>query len=315
MAVVLLGGGGTGTAFAIASRLRAGWNTDLRIVITDIHDAHLVTTSILADAFHKVPPANDPGFEEALADILTRESVSTYIPILNDEIRVAGKLSASGQFGGVDFWASEATAFLTDKLAADEWLRALGVRTPVSPADGISADAWFAKPRNGYGSRGTKQLTDDKRQALTDPELKELLIQEVCNPPEVTVDSFYNHETGECFAYCRERVEVKAGVCTKARIFADAELEDFARRIGRALEQKGTICFQAMQGSGGWCVTDLNLRPGAGTALTCAAGFDVISAAFACRNGEDYATYLLPRPDGDIFVTRQYSEFVMASAG
>lgn len=312
MAVVLLGGGGTGTAFAIASRLRAGWDTKLRIVVTDIYDPHLVTTSLLADAFYKVPLANDPSFEEKLADILTREAVSTYIPILNDEIRAAYRLSATGRFSGVDFWTSEAHARLTDKLNADAWLRSLGIRTPASPADVVGAGAWFAKPRNGFGSRGTQILTDEECKALTSSELQEVLVQEICEPPEVTVDSFYNHETDECFSYCRERLEVKAGVCTKTRIFADPELEDFSRRIGRALKQKGTICFQVMQGSGGWCVTDLNLRPGAGTALTCAAGFDVISAAFACRNSENYAKFLLPRPNGDIFVTRQYSEFVMA---
>ena len=67
-----------------------------------------------------------------------------------------------------------------------------------------------------------------------------------------------------------------------------------------------------MKGLKGWVVTDLNLRSGAGTAITCSAGFDVLAAAFACREGEDYTKFLSPIAAGEEFiVTRQHAEFVM----
>jgi len=143
--------------------------------------------------------------------------------------------------------------------------------------------------------------------------IKSNVIQELCESPEITVDSFYDDRNNIGYAYCRERLETKSGVCTKARLFADPELSDFANKIGQSLKQRGTICFQVMKCNDGWALTDLNVRSGAGTSLTCSAGFDVLSAAFACRIGEDYLDFLRPiKEREEFFITRQYSDFVMS---
>lgn len=315
MRVVLLGSGGTGTSFAIASRLKANWGNDVRLIVTDIFEKKLVSTSLLADVFYKVPYAKDPSFSKVLIDILKTEGVQTYIPILNDEIKLAAELKKDQQLSGVDFWSSETYALCTDKLFADEWLNTIGVRTPrrINLADlGGDSGPWFSKPRSGFGSSGAEVLTLDQLRAMNRDAASDLLIQELCSFPEVTVDSFYDAATNVGYAYCRERLETKSGVCTKTRLFADPELSDIASKIGQSLGQQGTICFQVMKSKDGWAVTDLNLRSGAGTALTCAAGYDVISAAFACRNAEDYSKFIKPIGDSEeYFITRQYAEFVM----
>jgi hypothetical protein len=317
MRVVLLGAGGTGTAFAIAMRLKAHWAESVRLVVTDTNPAELVTTSLFADAFIQAPPASDAAFAPFLRDLLIRANVATYIPILNDEIRLAATLAQDPAFAHVDIWSSPTHALCTDKDSADAWLTQLGVRTParIDPETAHDPGPWFAKPRNGFGSRGTGPLTRAAYRALSPETQADLLLQEICAPPEVTVDSFYDAATDQAFAYCRERLETKAGVCTKARLFADPELQTFARLIGQGLNQRGTICFQVMKSAAGWAVTDLNLRSGAGTALTCAAGFDVLAAAYACRIGEDYSRFLRPLAEGETFIlTRQYAEYVMRHA-
>lgn len=315
MSVVLLGAAGTGTAFAIASRLRSNWGTKFRLLLTDIFDEYLVTATVLSDKFFKVPYAIDPGFEDSVVKIMVEEKVQTYIPVLNEEIVLAAKLSEDERFRHVDFWSSQTHASCTDKDFADQWLNSIGVRTPKrigSHSDQIENQVWFSKPRNGLGSRGTRILTSDEVGQLTSEEAAELIIQEKCEGPEITVDSFWDSSKGIGYAYCRERIEVKAGVCTKARLFYDEELATFAKWIGQALNQRGTICFQAMKSKNAWVVTDLNLRSGAGTAMTCSAGYDVISAAFACRSGLDYSRFVRPMGiDEEVYITRQYSEFVM----
>jgi hypothetical protein len=312
MKVVLLGGAGTGTAFAIATRLRSSWGSDIKIILTDVNDEYLVSASVLADAFYKVHPAKDPGFRDQIMKILSVEKVTTYIPILNDELILAADLAKSVLYKDIDFWSSDIYAACVDKNFADKWLSSLGVATAQQLQD---ADrVWFAKPRDGFGSKGIGSVTSADVSALSKADREELIIQEVCTSPEVTVDSFWDAEIDDGYAYCRERIEVKSGVCTKAKLFYDFELLNFAKLIGRGLGQKGTICFQAMRSARGWVVTDLNLRSGAGTAMTCAAGFDVLSAAFACRSKLDYSKYIKQlRPDDEIFVTRQYVEFVMTS--
>jgi carbamoylphosphate synthase large subunit len=316
MRVVLLGAGGTGTSFAIASRLRAHWGSDIRLIVADINEPHLVTASLLADAYVRVPYANDPSFAQVVGDVIEREGVQTYIPILNDEIVLAARLQADPRFAHVDFWSSPLHAQCTDKTFADGWLNGIAVRTPaIIGADELAQGdgPWFAKPRRGFGSRGAGVVDGAALRRLDQAERDSLIVQELCSTPEITVDSFHDAATGTTHAYCRERIETKAGVCTKARIFRDTELEGIAARIGQALGQRGTLCFQAMRAHDGWAVTDLNLRSGAGTAMSCAAGFDVLAAAYACRLGEDYARFLASlEPGRDIYVTRQYAEFVMA---
>ncbi|MDA0977024.1 MAG: ATP-grasp domain-containing protein [Proteobacteria bacterium] len=312
---VLVGAGGSGTAFAIVSRLRSSFGSGLRIVTMDVNEAHLVTASLLADGFCQAPYAHEETFSGFVADVLLRESVDVYIPILNEEIRLAARLAEDPRFSQVDFWSSALHAACTDKGFAADWLSGLGVDTPerYSPARAYAdSSRWFAKPLDGYGSHDARQVTMQELQKMTAAERDQLMVQALCDGPEVTVDSFWDANANLGYAYCRERLEVKAGVCTRARVFSDPALSGIAAVIGRSLGQRGTICFQVMKTGGRWAVTDLNPRSGAGTALTCAAGFDVLSAAFACRQGADYSRYVRPLAEGEEFhVTRQYAEFVM----
>jgi hypothetical protein len=314
MKAVLLGAGGTGTSFAIASRIRAYWGANVRLLVTDIFPRELVASSLLADAHFQVPIASDPSFRANIIDILRSENVGTYIPILNEEVILAADLAADDRFSGIDFWSSQQHARCIDKDYADHWLADIGVRTPRrygGEPTGRQSMAWFAKPRNGSGSSGARRLSEEDIHQLSATEQACTLIQEACDPPEVTVDSFFDAATGFSRSYCRERLETKSGVCTKARVFQDTELSTFARAIGQELRQRGTICFQAMKSRDGWAVTDLNLRAGAGTAMTCAVGFDVLAAAFACRAGEAYEHLIPEMPLGfECYVVRQYAEFV-----
>ncbi len=314
MRTVLLGAAGTGTAFALASRIRAVWGADVRIVAVDINPAELVTTSLLADSFVQVPLVNDPAYEKCIRELIEAEQVNTFIPILNDEHVVAVNLLSDPALAKLDVWSSELYARCTDKRVADDWLSEIGVPTPMKPdlTEASRGGEWFVKPVNGVGSRGARRISAEELHGYDQTTRETLIVQEVCKEPEVTVDSFHDDRTGASFVYCRERLETKAGVCTKARVFFDPELAAIAKKIARGLRQRGTLCFQVMKGLKGWVVTDLNLRSGAGTAITCSAGFDVLAAAFACRAGEDYTKFLSPIAAGEEFiVTRQYAEFVM----
>jgi hypothetical protein len=285
----------------------------VRLITADINPAHLVTSSLLSDAFFQVPRADEDGFASAIVDIIRREKVDCYIPLLNAEIERAHEFASD--IVGVDVWSSAVAASLcANKVRSAEWLTDIGVPVPRTYPAGTwsSAQNYFVKPIDGFGSRSAGVMTGEQLTAVAEIERPGLIVQDVCEPPEITIDSFFDADRGFGRAIMRERIETKAGVCTKARVFEDELLAEYARKIGEASGQRGTICFQAMRTQDGWAVTDLNFRPGAGTALTCAAGVDVLAAAFACRWGEDYKTFLAqPLPEQGLFVTRQYSEFVM----
>lgn len=127
---VLLGAGGTGASFAIASRIRANWGKSIRLVVTDVYDKRLVTTSLLADAFYKVPDAKDKKFQSTLERILRDENINTYIPILNDEIITAAKLSKLDIYNEIDFWSSDLYANCCNKNYADHLLNDNDIKHP-----------------------------------------------------------------------------------------------------------------------------------------------------------------------------------------
>ena len=317
MRTILLGGGGTGTSFAIATRIRANWGNRVKIIVTDVFDSELVTSSIISDKFFKVPFANTSDFEDALIEIILKEKIDVYIPVLNDEIVVAWRLMSDPRFKDIDFWSSEVHASCIDKSYSQNWLRINGIPVPaIYSFENVLEEkgSYIIKPRSGSGGRGVSIMSWIELLNLPDEIKDGILVQEICEKPEVTVDSFFDCDANIGYSYARERLEVKAGVCTKARLFFDKELDAIAKKIGQALRQRGTICFQLMKNQSGWVVTDFNLRSGAGTAMTCAAGYDVLSAAYACRIGEDYSKFVSQMKINEVhFITRQYSEFVMTS--
>eukprot|EP00439_Symbiodinium_sp_Y106_P088270 s1_g806.t1 len=240
--------------------------------------------------------------------ISTRE-VDTYVPILNDEIALANEIAQEGVFTTLNIVAphAENLRLCCDKNEQALWLKRLGVNVPTTSEsfEEVSGGHLFVKPGNGFGSVSAEALPRSVVEGLDRSKLDGMVFQEICEAPEVTVDSFYDSNADYQQAICRERLETKSGVCTKARLFQDEALAEIALKIGRGLSQRGTICFQVMRLRGEWAVTDLNFRSGAGTAMTCAAGWDVLSAMFACQWGEPYEGPIALDLDGTLISCRE----------
>lgn len=312
--VVWLGAAGTGTAFGLAKTLREHFGEGVGIIAADINPPELVATSLLADRFVRMPPSADSGFAEALVGGLAETGATHYLPLLDEEISSAALAREEGGLpGGLTVMAPPLKSARTalDKLAAAEWFVAHDLPTP--PTKRPSEWQWtgaplFAKPRCGRGSIGARTIDDEAALlALGGDGSEDLIVQPRCEGPEVTVDAVVLDEGVR--AVCRERLEVKSGVCTKARVFEDPALEDLAGRIASGLGLSDVFCFQVMRLEGAWVVTDLNARPGAGTRLTVAAGVDVLGAMFHRRFGLPYA-HLVGRLPAERIVVRQYAEFV-----
>ncbi len=281
----------------------------------DINPRHLVTCSLLSDHFEQVSLSSSPEFPVTLLGILQRFDVDTYLPLFPDEIAIAARLRAEGRIPtAVSVMAPPAAA---SSACADKWklgqlLTRHGVRVPrTAPAsDLFPAGEYFLKPADGIGSRGARRATAADIPALIAQQPSGWIVQEICAPPEVTVDTFHDPKSGFVHVVCRERVEVKSGVSTKSRLFADEELTGIARTIARVLELEGSFCFQVMRNPDGWVVTDVNPRPGGATAMCALTGNDFFAASFAHFWGEDARRFFRPL-DRDHFVTRQYAEFLM----
>lgn len=284
----------------------------------DVNPGHLVTASLLADSFVQVPPSGSPEFEQELLKIIRHQDVDTYLPLIDKEIETAARLRAESRIPtNIQVLAPglEAAVVCLDKFRTAQWLEENSLPTPLTVL--ASADIrplgkrFFLKPREGFGSKGARMATPEAVEAMDASDRQRWVAQALCYGPEVTVDAFFDPDRNLTRTVCRERVETKSGVCTKARLFFDKCLDEIAATISSRLPLFGTFCFQAMRYHDRWCVIDINARPGGGTAMSAASGIDFFGAAFARAWGIDPrpAIPALQRP---VFVTRQYSEYVMS---
>ncbi|MGB4291912.1 MAG: ATP-grasp domain-containing protein [Bacteroidales bacterium] len=312
--IVLIGSAGTATSFAAIKALRKNFNAI--IVSIDINPQHLVTASLLSDYFVKVPPIADEKFNVIIGEIINNYSVDTYIPIIDLEIFKCAKIFQEINNSNNIFLQvkdPEIAEICLDKYLTYTWLTKKGYPTPKTilidkkTLENINNEQLIVKPKRGYGSKSVRRIYKDEAKLYLNDE--NYILQEVCETPEITVDVCYSKKYESFHFACRERIEVKSGVCTKTRIFFDKTLKDLAYSLANDLNLL-SFCFQVMMQNGSFVITDINARLGAGTALSVAAGLDFFSGMFSALWGENPSKYFR-RDFNEKFVTRQYSEYVM----
>ena len=174
----------------------------------------------MADKFFQVPPAADPLFKDSMTKLLSKHAVDFWIPVLDEEIIEASRLAMSASAPSTVIHTQEIkTAELCfDKLKMAAWLEQNGFDTPRT--EPLRTAIWragglFVKPRFGRGSVGAGLVKTRADFLMAKRSTGDLLAQEVANAPELTVDVFAPLRTGKVRAMCRERLEVKSGVCTE----------------------------------------------------------------------------------------------------
>ncbi len=318
---VWIGAAGSNAAFAFASAIDQHWSHSVEIVLGDTNDARLVAASTFSKTFHRMPPARDARFFETLTSRLMSERIHSYLPTHDEELvfvanRAEDLRKATGVYLAIA--DSDTIRICHDKLELGRLLRAKGLPSPLSIS--ASESEWtgkpvFAKPRFGCGSIGARPVLSlpDWERVRSDAE--ELVLQEVCQAPEVTIDLFSDRRTGNFRSACRERLAVKAGVCIKARLHHDAQLHDLAVAVAKAVGISGSFCLQVMRTSrGDWTITDVNPRIGAGTSMSLAGGMDFAAAHLAHHWGENALPYV-PQLIGERYVVRHYQHIAFNPDG
>jgi len=309
---VLISSAGTGVAFASALALRRNWGNSINILTADINPGNLVTCSLLSNKHIQVPLNQSNEFRETLKTIIIDEEVETYVPIIDNEIFIGALLYKEGiikQNIKLQVKDPDIADICLDKYRTFLFLSECNILTPhcyLTDEPFNIEDGLIVKPRRGYASQYERLLeAGDTSRYSADT----FLIQQECDKPEVTVDVCYDPNRNFFSYVCRERLEIKSGVCTKARLFYDNEIGDLAFRIADKLKLS-SFCFQLMRYKKQWAVTDLNARLGAGTPMSVAAGLDFFSAMFAILWQDDPSVFFQTLQK-ETFVTRQYADFVM----
>lgn len=307
---------GTNACYHIARLLKAKFPNNIRVVGTDINKQWTIPTSPFLDAFYQCPYSCDSSYYHFILHVCKQEKVDYMLPSFdadqflfyqeNPDLKALNVKSFAISQSIRDIYSSK------EKMAL--YLTSIGIHVPQMYSLGQLADddLYFVKPKNGVGSKGAHTATG--RQIL-DGDTDGLLIQEVCSQPEYTLECF-NYK-GKVYSVTRQRLESKAGICTKARIFYDKELDAVAQRFvdNTALPHIFNLQFMKDK-NGAYAVTDVNLRTAGGMSLSYAADWDEVSALVGIITGdcdENIVRHVQP-VEHETFVARAYTDIVTKRA-
>lgn len=170
----------------------------------------------------------------------------------------------------------------------------------------VKEQDYFCKPRTGVGSFGAGIM---KGTDILNFDESDLLIEEICTKPEVTLECF--NYSGKIYSVARERLDTKSGVCTKARVYHDASLESVAQKFAESIKLPYIFNLQFMTNSRGEkVITDVNLRTAGGMSLSYAAGWDEVEALGKIMLGADDVVSTVNVPIIEQYVMRAYTDIV-----
>jgi carbamoyl-phosphate synthase large subunit len=258
--VLVTASGAPGTA-ALLRALRTNGERGVRIVGTDMSPQAVGRQ--FCDRFYVVPPGSDPGFVDAVLDIVRRENIDVVLP--QSSFDLLGLAEARERFMATTVMVSppEAVRTANDKAATYAVLERLGLRAPAwRKVTGGRALALAAqelgyperplcfKPVFSSGSRGfrildatvdrAKQLIEERpgnlAMRLTDviellPEEggPDLLVMELAQGRERTVDGIAR--SGQVvLAHAKTRESMRAGLAMYFETLNDHWLLEVAQR-------------------------------------------------------------------------------------
>jgi len=263
--VLVSASGAPGTA-ALLRALRENGERDVRLVGTDMGER--AVGRHLCDAFHLVPPGSDPGFADAVLELVERESVDAVLP--QSSFDLAGLAAHRERFPVPVLVSSPETIRRSnDKAETYALLQRLGVTGPdfrrVNGADGVAAAAAELgyperpvcfKPVFSSGSRGFRVLdpTVDRAHQLLHERpgsvamrLEEavellpreggpdLLVMELATGGERTIDGLADGER-VVLGHPKTRESMRAGLAMYFVTLEDGALMGVADRLVAELE-------------------------------------------------------------------------------
>ena len=285
---------GTNASYHFIKTIKEKFTDDFRIIGADINEQYLISSGFMLDKFYKVPYSDSPEYNSVILKICEDEKINVILPSFdndqklfndsNDNLKKLGIISLGTPIETFDIYP--------DKSKMNSFLENNGFVLPKTYNNIPKTEEKFiVKPKNGTGSTGVRVLSGNEINELKDRQ--NLIVQELCTKPEVTLECFYYN--GRISTVARERIEAKSGVCTKAKIYYNKELENIAVKFAEKIKTPYYFNLQFMKNSEDkFVITDVNLKLAGGMGLSYSAGWDEVSGV---------AKILLGKSDEDIFTT------------
>lgn len=280
-------------------RIHVGNSESLCSAFT-VGDAHVVT-----------PPIHSPDYIAFLRDYCRREHIGAILPLFDIDVPVLATARADFAGEGVQVVVAtpEVADVCNDKWRTVEFLRAAGVRTPLTFLDLKSALASIArgevafplivKPRWGMGSIGLMQAEDaDELRMMFELVRRRIfasylqfesasapdacvIIQELASGCEYGLDVLNDLTGRHVVTVAKRKLAMRSGE-TDIAITKDREdLHALGARLGALLGHPGNLDVDVFVDGADLYVLELNCRFGGGYPFTHAAGANFPAAIVA----------------------------------
>jgi carbamoyl-phosphate synthase large subunit len=272
-----------------------------------------------ADRRALVPAVEDPGYVDALRDLVAAHDVRLVVPLADlDHLLLAERRDELGAL--VLLPPPETIRLCEDKYAAHCFFGEHDLPTPSTWLPGSLPDEVafpvLVKPRRGFGSRHIFRAHDRRElDFFLGYTSQDSMVQRVCGGEEFSIDVFCDLD-GRCLnAIPRTMIESKGGESIKGMTIRDPQLIEHGRHVAETMRIAGPAniqCFREADGS--LPVTDVNPRFGGGFPLPTAAGSHYPELALALAAGERPEPALGDFREG-VVMTRYFWQVVLADGG
>lgn len=230
---------------------------------------------IYEDYIPDIPFANTPEFIPAMAKIVKERNIDAIYPAMDLVITI---LKEHEKELGCRVVASpvETTQISLSKEMTYRKLEGSVLIPKVFDSQNVPADEFpvFAKPKVGYGAKGTKKLCNQDEVNSFVKGKDNLLIVEYLPGEEYTVDCFTDREGQLLYSAARKRNRVKDGISVNT--FFVEEQEEFikiAKSINSKIEFRGAWFYQVKRNKAGeLCLLEIASRLGGSSLLSRAVG-------------------------------------------
>lgn len=295
----------------------------VRTVGCDIYPREWIASAADVSSFYQVPRADDTeNYRNALLEICRREKVDYIFPLTDVEVDVWQECRARWEHeegAAVCISPYEAIHICRNKDRIVRFIEknAVEIQTiPTSCLEELEQEPEcfpiVCKPCNGRSSQGLYKIEDrdEWRFFRSRKHSERYIVQPFLEGDVVTVDVVRNPATEEAIAVPRkEFLRTPNGAGTSVLVFSDPQLEEKCRRLAGLLHITGCVNFEFLQDpDGNYYFLECNPRFSGGTAFTCLAGFDCVTAHLKCFTGEKLGSFSLPR---EMYIARKYKEYII----
>jgi carbamoyl-phosphate synthase large subunit len=253
-----------------------------RIIACDLTE--LTPAMQMADVSYTVPRCTDYRFADSMTEICARETVDLVIPTIDTELPVWASLAKPLKQAGTTVAVSSpaAIAIAADKRLTNSHCVSIGMPAPrqstLAEID-RSRSSWpmplVVKPSMGSASNGLKIVSSwtEFNVILQTHIDHDVVVEERAHGTEYTVDVYVDTAGTVHCPVVRQRLEVRAGEVSKARVVRNDLLASFAAKVvGQLPGAYGVLNVQMFFDGERATIIEINARFGGGYPLTWRAG-------------------------------------------